>query len=218
MNFKKIIGGIGVIALLAFAIIVMPNLLSKNNKSSKIIAASEKGEMESYNDAAKYLFGLRVNTATGRIDIGEVEAARQQVNAMTMAHQTARTASGSADFQWQELGPDNIGGRTRAILISRTHPDSMFAGSVSGGLWKSTNHGQSWYKVNDTAQVLCVSCITQAANGDIYYGTGNGFDFIAGDGNSGFYGQGIWKSSDGGVTFHQLPSTWTDRKRVVHGQ
>src|ERR1035438_9834168 len=144
MNTKKIITGIGVIAILAIATFVMPNLLSNNNnKNSKKQFFFDREESESYNDAAKYIWSMRVNPNTGRIDIGEVEAARQQVNAMSMASQTARSKSGSADFQWQELGPDNIGGRTRAILISRTHPDSMFAGSVSGGLWRATHHGRS---------------------------------------------------------------------------
>jgi hypothetical protein len=154
MKTKKIIESITVIALMVVASVVIPNLLPRINSGKKGIDNLENIERESHNDAAEYLFGLRVNTATGRIDISEVEAARQQVAAMAMANQTARTQSGSTDMNWQELGPDNIGGRTRAILISRTHPDSMFAGSVSGGLWRSTDHALSWYKVNDTAQNL----------------------------------------------------------------
>jgi hypothetical protein len=212
MNTLKIVRGIGAIALVVVVIFVMPNLLSKINKNSnhKPILGGE--ERESYNDAAKYIFSLRVNESTGRIDISEVEAARQAVEDLISGNQTARTQSGTLDLNWQELGPDNIGGRTRAILFSRTHVDSMWAGGVSGGLWSSSNHGQSWYKINDAASNLCVSCICQAADGSIYYGTGNGFDSYGspnGDLNSGFYGQGVWKSTDGGVTFNQLSSTWT---------
>jgi len=209
MKINKIVTGIAGFALMAFAIFIMPNLLSKHNKSSKNPIRAERDERESYNDAAKYLWSMRVNPATGRIDISEVEAARQLVDGMANESRNERMKSNSLDLQWEELGPDNIGGRTRAILIDHTNPNLMFAGSVSGGLWKSTDHAQSWYKVDDSQQNLCVSCITQAANGDIYFGTGNGFDFIAADGNSGFLGQGVWKSTDGGNTFNRLASTWT---------
>lgn len=211
MNTKKIVGGIGVIALLACAIFVTPNLLSNHNKNSQKQTRIENEQKESFNDAAKYLWSMRVNPATGKIDISEVEAARQQVEAMAAGNKANRMQSGTFDFGWQELGPDNVGGRTRAILFDKTDPthQRMFAGGVSGGLWRSTDHGQSWNKIDDEAQNLCVSCITQAANGDIYYGTGNGFDVILADGNSGFYGQGVWKSTDGGNTFNRLASTWT---------
>ncbi len=206
MKTKKIIGGFFVLSLMAFAIAFLPALLSKINKEK---TQDEREPNESFNDAAKYLFSMRVNPSTGRIDLSEVEAARNQVEAMAGESRNERMKSGSFNFNWQELGPDNIGGRTRAILFDKANPDKMFAGSVSGGLWKSINHGQSWYPVSDTLQNLGVSCITQAQNGDIYFGTGNGFDVILGDGNSGFYGQGIWKSTDGGTTFHRLDSTWT---------
>ena len=205
MKTKKIIGGLCVLSILAFAYIAMPGLLSIKNKQTRI----EKDENESFNDAAKYLFSMRVNPETGTISQSEVDAARQQVDAMSSANSTERMKSGAFNLHWQELGPNNVGGRTRAILFDKVNPDKMFAGGVSGGLWKSLNHGQSWNLINDSLQNLCVSCICQAQNGDIYFGTGNGFDVIIGDGNSGFYGQGVWKSTDGGNSFKRLDSTWT---------
>lgn len=47
----------------------------------------------------------------------------------------------SNDILWQERGPDNIGGRTRAIMIDPNDPtgNTLWAGSVSGGLWKITD-------------------------------------------------------------------------------
>jgi len=96
----------------------------------------------------------------------------------------------------------------------------VYAGGVSGGLWKSTTGGQSWNKVvysgdetNDFIYNLNVSCITQAANGDIYFGTG---EYSGSNANYvGSNGNGIWKSTDG-ESFTHLTSTWStsDQKDI----
>jgi hypothetical protein len=53
---------------------------------------------------------------------------------------TARTAQ-ITDLTWTERGPNNIGGRSRAILIDKRDPtgNTVFAASVSGGIFKTTN-------------------------------------------------------------------------------
>ena len=73
----------------------------------------------------------------------------------------------------------------------------MYAGGVSGGLWKSTTGGLSWSPINDQNDNLAVVSICQASNGDIYYGTGEGMYSPTGGGTGGIAGQGIWKSTDG---------------------
>lgn len=47
------------------------------------------------------------------------------------------------DVHWSERGPNNVGGRTRAIMIDPNDPTgkTIWAGSVSGGLWKTTDIG-----------------------------------------------------------------------------
>lgn len=47
----------------------------------------------------------------------------------------------SNTFQWETIGPTNIGGRTLALAIHPENPDILFVGSASGGLWKSTTGG-----------------------------------------------------------------------------
>ena len=42
---------------------------------------------------------------------------------------------------WQSIGPGNVGGRTRALLIDPINPDVMYAAAVAGGIWKTTNGG-----------------------------------------------------------------------------
>ncbi|MEZ5045447.1 MAG: sialidase family protein [Chitinophagaceae bacterium] len=110
---------------------------------------------------------------------------------------------------WEERGPNNIGGRTRALIYDKNIPNKLFMGGSSGGLWTSTNNGNTWSKVENTDMTSAISIcsITQAANGDIYYGTGEGHYSSTGNFGGGQLGEGIWKSTDGGVSFTHLNST-----------
>jgi photosystem II stability/assembly factor-like uncharacterized protein len=100
-------------------------------------------------------------------------------------------------------------GRTRAVMIDITNPNKLFAGCVSGGLWRSTDGGANWQPINDDASTLSVTCIVQnpLKTNEIYYGTGEvrgASQDIAGD--------GIFKSTDGGLTFSRLASSNNDMR------
>ena len=60
---------------------------------------------------------------------------------------------------WTWLGPGNIGGRIRSIAINPITPSTMFAGSVGGGIFKTTNTGGSWLPVDDFMANLAVSSL-----------------------------------------------------------
>ena len=107
---------------------------------------------------------------------------------------------------WQARGPGNVGGRTRGIIVDPDDPthNTWFAGSVGGGVWKTTDAGASWVNKSPELPNLATTVLAMAeSNHDIIYaGTGEGFfnaDAVAGD--------GIWKSSDRGETWTQLSST-----------
>jgi photosystem II stability/assembly factor-like uncharacterized protein len=107
---------------------------------------------------------------------------------------------------WTPLGPGNIGGRTRAILIHPTTPSTMWAAGVAGGIWKTTNGGATWAPKADLMVNIAVnSMILDPRNPNhLYAGTGEGFfNFDA------VRGAGILQSTDGGETWAQLPSTTT---------
>jgi photosystem II stability/assembly factor-like uncharacterized protein len=113
--------------------------------------------------------------------------------------------SKALDLTWSELGPDNFSGRTRAILIDRNNTSTIYAGSVGGGLWKSTTSGSSWTLINSISETIAISCIAQGIDGAIYVGTGEYFVKSDGtaNGSTGFIGNGIYKSTDGN-TFTSL--------------
>ncbi len=105
---------------------------------------------------------------------------------------------------WQSLGPGNVGGRTRALLIDPVNPDVMYAAAVAGGIWKTTNGGAAWLPLNDfLANIAVTSLALDASNpSTIYAGTGEGY-FNA----DGLRGAGIFKSIDAGAHWTRLPAT-----------
>ncbi len=99
------------------------------------------------------------------------------------------------EMDWQQMGPANVGGRTRAILI--VDNNTIYAGAVSGGLWKSTDGANTWNQIS-SFPACPISTIDRAGDGTIYVGTGPSFDpGGSGNGASGFPGAGLFKSTDG---------------------
>ena len=178
-------------------------LLAVINPYAPVANYEEKNE-HGISGAIEWWMSVRVNDETGELDLASMHEAYDAVNSMS--------SNRSMGIQWEEMGPDNIGGRTRSILFDKNNQGVIFAGAVSGGLWKSTNNGLSWGKVNDLFESLTVSTIAQASNGDIYFGTGEAFYSFGlnnptGFSAFGFPGRGIFKSTDGGNTFTQLTAT-----------
>ncbi len=107
---------------------------------------------------------------------------------------------------WEPLGPGNIGGRTRALLIDPRNPTVMYAGGVAGGVWKSVDSGASWLPIGDLLPNIAVNSLAMSpADSDVLYaGTGEGYFNI-----DRVRGAGIFKTSDGGKTWARLASTAT---------
>ena len=139
--------------------------------------------------------------------IKEMQAEQQRL-AEVAASREGPDVAGLAPGDWLWQGPGNIGGRIRSIVIHPTDPNKMWVGSVGGGIWKSTNAGTSWLPVNDFLANLAVcTMVIDPTNPNIMYaGTGEGLAFSAPIGD-GLQGDGIFKTTDGGDTWDQLPST-----------
>lgn len=106
---------------------------------------------------------------------------------------------------WNSLGPGTVGGRTRAIAIDPDDADRMWAGSVGGGLWITTNAGANWHPVDDRMANLAVTCVAvDPVNPRILYaGTGEGFFNL-----DALRGAGIFRTING-TAWSQLGATAT---------
>ena len=144
-----------------------------------------------------------------------------------MTTNTAATRNGDDPLPWESIGPHNRGGRTLAMAFNPQNSNTLYAGSASGGLWRSYSAGQgvnAWEQVAIDFPILGVSCITFAPGDSMtmYIGTGEVYNFsAAGTGAAyrntrGSWGMGILKTVDGGETwtksldwsYNQLHGIW----------
>jgi photosystem II stability/assembly factor-like uncharacterized protein len=106
-----------------------------------------------------------------------------------------------AGFKWRNIGPDR-GGRSIAVSGVRGRPLEAYFGATGGGLWKTTDGGDSWRPVTDglitSASVGAVA--VSASHPDIVY-IGTGETCIRGNIMP---GDGVYKSADAGKTWTHL--------------
>jgi photosystem II stability/assembly factor-like uncharacterized protein len=117
----------------------------------------------------------------------------------------------SSDLEWVQRGPGNVGGRTRTVIVdpSDATGKTWLAGSVSGGIWKTTDEGQSWTNLTPDLPNLSTASIAIAPSNlnVIYAGTGEGFG-----GEGMVTGSGIFVSTNKGNSWEIIASTSDDER------
>lgn len=107
------------------------------------------------------------------------------------------------------LGPTGMGGKVRTVVFHPTDPNVGWFGAVGGGVFKTTNGGATWFPVGDgMANMAVTTLVVDPVNPNILYaGTGdtNYTEFQVGSSP----GNGVHKSTDGGLTWTQLAATAT---------
>ena len=104
-------------------------------------------------------------------------------------------------LHWREVGPAGAGGRVAAVAGSASDPFLYFLGTAGGGVWKSNDGGTSWDPVFSKEAVSSIGAveIDPTNNKVVWAGTGE-----ANPRNDVSYGNGIYKSTDGGDTWHDV--------------
>jgi len=105
-----------------------------------------------------------------------------------------------AGMRWRLIGPFR-GGRALAASGVPGNAHEYLFGAVGGGVWKTTNEGRTWQPIFDGQAIASIGAIAVAASDPkiIYLGTGEA------DMRSNIsYGDGVYKSSDGGATWQHL--------------
>ncbi len=110
-----------------------------------------------------------------------------------------KAAVGKASI-WEFEGPTNIGGRITDVELLPGNTHTLFIGAASGGVFKSEDAGQTWYPIFDEMPSLSIGdiAISQSDPDVIYVGTG---EANAGGGSLAYDGLGVFKSTDGGLTW-----------------
>lgn len=119
------------------------------------------------------------------------------------------------DIKPRNIGPAGMSGRVTSIDVDLSDSDIIYAGTASGGVWKSTNGGIKWEPIFDDQPVISVGAVTvnQSNPAEVWVGTGEGNPR-----NSHNTGGGIYKSLDGGHTWEMmgLENTKNIHRIIVH--
>lgn len=120
-----------------------------------------------------------------------------------------------ADYRWRNIGPGSPGGRITDVEALDTDFRFVIAAAASGGVWKSTNAGTTWTPIFDHYGSSSIGDIKifQPDPRILWVGTGE-----ANNRNSVAWGDGIYKSTDGGETFTNvgLRNTFQIARIVTH--
>jgi photosystem II stability/assembly factor-like uncharacterized protein len=186
---KKEKVGIG-FALLMGIVLLLPQLVIKGGHSKP---ERPKGEPMHPGWLSQW---REMRGLTGGIDdVEKMRLARQS------AMEVRSMKSGGILGDLTELGPGNVGGRTRAFCIDVRDSSRYLAAGISGGIWESNSSGFSWNPVQDDAANLSVTGLAQDPFNP------NHWVYCSGEpaGNSaGIPGAGIFESWDDAQTFQLI--------------
>ncbi|MGI8917230.1 MAG: VPS10 domain-containing protein [Pyrinomonadaceae bacterium] len=120
-------------------------------------------------------------------------------------------------LEWRSIGPANMGGRIADVEGVPGDPNTVFVASASGGLWKTVNGGVSWKPIFERQGTLSLGDVALAPNNPdvVWAGTGE-----SNTRNSVSFGDGVYKSTDGGKTWQHMGLKDTERISaiVIHPQ
>jgi len=106
-----------------------------------------------------------------------------------------------AHLKWRSVGPAVAGGRVPAVAGTESDPNLYYIGAAGGGVWKTVNGGATWTAVFEKQPVSAIGAVTIDPGNEnvVWVGTGE-----ANPRNDVSYGDGVYKSVDGGKTWSNL--------------
>jgi photosystem II stability/assembly factor-like uncharacterized protein len=118
-----------------------------------------------------------------------------------------------AGMKARSIGPATMSGRVAAIDAVESDPDIVYVGAATGGVWKSTDGAYNFTPIFDDQPVASIGAVAvnQASPEIVWVGTGEGNPR-----NSVSFGNGVYRSLDGGITWQHLGLEKTERiHRIV---
>ena len=197
--------------------------LAVMHKKNAFLVQSEEPETERHQlidafsrERVKYEFDMVKNPVTGKIPEGIFEKELVFAKALPARGADNPLIRGGALNTYLPAGPNNIGGRTRALAYDVRYNGAsnrvIISGSVSGGIMRSTDGGATWTRVspqNDIHNVTAVAQDPRSGFQDTWYAgggeaLGNSTGIVA---LTNYLGWGIWKSVNNGASWTKLSLT-----------
>ncbi|MCB0788317.1 MAG: hypothetical protein KDB75_03365, partial [Flavobacteriales bacterium] len=175
------------LAALALATVASAGLYVARTSSPTYVPRDRATQDASIRGAWEFYRMVRGNVNTGEVELEDIRRVRKGYESF------AKQQTKNVGLQWIEMGPDNIGGRIRSVVVDPNNPDVIWTGGVSGGLWRSDDGANTWQKIEAFSDNLIVSTVALLGNGHVYIGTGSTFDGPSGSGGSGFVGAGLFR-------------------------
>ncbi|GJQ64156.1 MAG: hypothetical protein SCALA702_32090 [Melioribacteraceae bacterium] len=186
----------------------------KENKPFHQLSKAEKSIIKKKNKKARgdYFFNITKDPATNKIPDNMRAKELKFANDLQKKSSSRLNKENSTTLDWKDAGPTDIGGRTRALAVDLTNSNIILAGGVNGGIWKSTNKGNTWVLKSDPSTDLSVSYICQDPNNtNVWYYSAGEMDQSAVDRGwtARMYGSGIYKSTNSGESWFRIVSEGT---------
>lgn len=219
-----------VVLVMALIFSVPTYFLARSDKQQKAYTEDRKEENEEeektdrtrfHEQRMKYEFDMLKDPKTGKIPYGIRELERAFARTLPVRGEDMSLSSSGSSYSlalntYIPAGPNNIGGRTRAVVYDRRYNGSsnrvIIAGSVSGGMMRSADGGITWVRTSPENDIHNLTAVAQdPTNPDVWYaGGGEAYGNSTSSIGALYLGYGIWKSTNNGVSWSKLPIAITD--------
>jgi hypothetical protein len=187
---------------------------SRNIKSYNSQSKESEREKAAFTKArAQYEYRLLKDISTGKIPYGIHERELRVARTLPAKQFPLSGILGIDNLNtYLPAGPNNIGGRTRAITYDRRFNNTsnrvIIAGCVSGGILRSSDAGSTWTRVSPENDIHTLTALAQDPRPGFentwYAGGGEPYSSSADAPGAPYLGHGVWKSVDNGVTWIKL--------------
>lgn len=216
MKFRIIVSTLIVFLSVLIIQLIVSKTLTKQLPDEETIFENEEKEEKSgaYQYLRwKYEADMIRDPTTGEIPFGLRDQEIEFAKTIPARGSSSALSRVSAQNTYLPAGPNNIGGRTRALAYDIRYNGStnrvIIAGCVSGGIFRTADGGANWTRVSPNNEVHNVACVVQdprTGNQNTWYAGGG--EYVGSSTNATgaeYLGYGLFKSSDNGVTWTRLP-------------